>query len=66
MFVECAFDPDLDVVEIDENRDVETILMRQNVFPGLTAVNANPDLRATAAGVVPAESFAALESSSVR
>ena len=34
MFVECAFDPDLDVVEVDENGDVETILMRQNVFPG--------------------------------
>jgi hypothetical protein len=46
MFVEGAFDADLDVVEVDEYRDIETILMRQNVFPGDNAVNANPDLRA--------------------
>ncbi len=46
MFVEGAFDADLDVVEVDEYRDVETILVRQNVFPGENAVNANPDLRA--------------------
>lgn len=31
VLVESAFDADLDVVEVDENRDVEAFLMRQSV-----------------------------------
>ena len=38
LLAERGLDADLDVVEVDENGDVQTVLMRQN---GILAISAN-------------------------
>ena len=64
LLAEGGLDADLDVVEVDEDGDVETILMRQNEF--LRALTSRAvSVRPTAAGdVQPA--FAAVELASLR